>query len=84
VSSPQPLPSLESIAHRAARQFGLVFNEQIFAVENLAALRAQAENESAAQPADPPAPEFPAQDTPLQIPPGIDRLRRSKSRPVNA
>ena len=36
------LPSLEAIAHQAARQFGLVFGEQVLAVESLAALRAQA------------------------------------------
>ena len=28
-ATPSPCPALESIAHRAARQFGLVFNEQV-------------------------------------------------------
>jgi lipoyl(octanoyl) transferase len=79
VTTPQSLPSLESIAHRAARQFGLVFGEQILGVESLAALRAQAEAISV-----PAAPEFPAEDTPLQIPPEIERLRRTKDRPISA
>jgi lipoyl(octanoyl) transferase len=78
----EDLPSLESIAHRAARQFGLVFGEQILAVESLAALRAQADAPSA-NPSQP-RPEFPAEDTPLQIPPEIERLRGVKDRPVNA
>jgi lipoyl(octanoyl) transferase len=85
VADPKSLPSLEAIAHRAARQFGLVFNEQILAVENLDALRAQARAavpESAAS--DFPAQEFPANDTPLQVPPEIGRLRNPKPRPVNA
>ena len=37
------LPSLESIAHEAARQFGHVFSQQVLAVESLDALRAQAQ-----------------------------------------
>jgi len=77
VASPQSLPSLESIAHRAARQFGLIFGEQILALESLDVLRAQANSGPAAQP-EPPVREFPAQDTPLQIPPEIERLRRAK------
>ena len=32
VSRPETLPSLESIAHQAARQFGQVFNEQVLAL----------------------------------------------------
>jgi lipoyl(octanoyl) transferase len=68
------LANLEAIAHQAARQFGFVFNQQILAVENLATLRAQA---SAATP-----PDFPAQDTPLQIPPEVERLTHPKDRPI--
>ena len=41
VADAKNLPSLESLAQRAARQFGLVFNEPVELVENLAALRAQ-------------------------------------------
>ena len=36
------LPGLEEIAHRAARQFGHVFGQQVLAVESLDALRTQA------------------------------------------
>ena len=73
---PEALPSLEAMAHQAARQFGLVFNQQILAVESLAALRAQA---AAALPLT-----FPAQDTPLQIPSEVERLAHSKDRPILA
>jgi lipoyl(octanoyl) transferase len=74
------LPGLESIAHSAARQFGFVFNQQILAVQSLDALRAQVA--SAARESS--APEFPAEDTPLQVPREIERLRHSKPRPVSA
>ncbi len=98
VTDPSSLPSLESLAHMAARQFGLVFNEPILALESLAVLRAQAQAsaESALEPPAPaapdpdsstsefPAPVFPANDTPLQIPPEIERLRRTKDRPIPA
>ena len=73
----QDIPALEAVAHQAARQFGRVFNQQILAVESLAALRAQAKTAP-----NPPA--YPAQDTPLQIPPEIDRLLQKKERPISA
>jgi lipoyl(octanoyl) transferase len=72
----EAVPSLEALAHQAARQFGLVFGQQVLAVESLAALRAQAE------PAI--APAFPAQDTPLQIPIEFDRILHKKDRPIPA
>jgi lipoyl(octanoyl) transferase len=78
VENQAALPSLEAIAHQAARSFGLVFAEQVLAVESLAALRAQAE----AAPALPP--QFPAEDTPLQIPPEVERLRGGAGRPIRA
>jgi len=81
VSCPETLPTLESIAHQAARQLGHVFNEQMLALASLDVLRAQLQSQL--QPA-PAAPDFPAQDTPLQVPPEIERLRRSKDRPVSA
>jgi lipoyl(octanoyl) transferase len=90
VADSSTLPSLESIAHRAACQFGLVFNQQTLAVENLEALRAHArsalENQVAPESAvsESAAQEFPAQDTPLQRPPEIERLRNAKPRPVSA
>ena len=68
VSDPAALPTLEILAHRAARQFGMVFDEPIEMLASLAALRAQAQAAS--------APESPAQDTPLQVPPEIERLRQ--------
>jgi lipoyl(octanoyl) transferase len=89
VTDAKNLPSLESIAQMSARQFGLVFNEPVALVENLAELRALADAEpespaSKSSASEFPAPVFPAQDTPLQIPPEIERLRRSKDRPVSA
>jgi lipoyl(octanoyl) transferase len=42
IAKPADLPTLESIAHQAARQFGLVFRQQVLAVENLTVLRSQA------------------------------------------
>jgi lipoyl(octanoyl) transferase len=76
--NPPAVPTLEAIAHQAARSFGQVFGEQVLAVESLAALRAQA----AAAPQVPP--QFPAQDTPLQIPPEVERLRGGAERPIRA
>jgi lipoyl(octanoyl) transferase len=78
VPRPDELPNLEAIAHQAARQFGLVFDQQVLAVESLAALRAQAED------APVKAPEFPAEDTPMQVPPEVERLRGTGDRPVRA
>ncbi len=68
------VPSLEATAEQASRQFGLVFGEQVLAVESLAALRAQA--------AAPPS--FPAEDTPLQVPAEVERLLGITDRPVRA
>ncbi len=89
IADSNSLPGLESLAHRAARQFGLVFNEPVEFVASLAPLRAQAGAKSDSPDPDFPAPEFPAQefpanDTPLQIPPEIERLRHRKDRPVSA
>ncbi|MGA3033938.1 MAG: lipoyl(octanoyl) transferase LipB [Terracidiphilus sp.] len=92
VANPKSLPGLEDLAHRAARQFGQVFNQQVLALENLDALRTHARSVGPGQETPAPesaapesrAPEFPAEDTPLQVPPEIDRLRRAKPRPVSA
>ena len=75
VSNPAALPPLEDVARRAARQFGQVFGEPVEALKSLAVLRAQA----AAAPA-----QFPAEDTPLQLPPEVERLRGGAERPVRA
>jgi lipoyl(octanoyl) transferase len=69
------LPTLEVIAHQAARNFGEVFGEQVLAVESLAVLRDQA----AVAP-----PQFPAEDTPLQVPAEVERLLGSAERPLRA
>jgi lipoyl(octanoyl) transferase len=71
------LPTLEAVAHQAARQFGQVFGEQVLAVESIEALRAQAaERQGAAA--------FPAEDTPLRVPAEIERLRQGGEPPVRA
>ena len=75
VKSPEGLPTLEDLAHQAARCFGQVFGEPVLAVESLAAMRAQAE----AAP-----PQFPAEDTPLQIPAEVERLLGCAERPIRA
>ena len=80
------LPSLEALAHCAAREFGAVFGEPAEMVESLTAFRAKAQAAHASVqtlPASgPPAQEFPAEDTPLQVPAAIERLRGGKSRPI--
>ncbi len=81
--SPEGLPTLEAIAHQTARRFGQVFGEQVLAVESMKALRAQAANDAAAPPQFP-APAFPAQDTPLQVPAEVERLHGDGKRPERA
>jgi len=76
VANPGLVPMLESIANEAARQFGIVFQEQVLAVESLDALRAQARASN--------SPQVPAEDTPLQVPREIERLRGDAERPVRA
>lgn len=68
------LPTLEEIAHVAARQFGQVFREQVLAVESVKALRAQA---AAKQ-------EFPAEDTPVRVPAEVKHLHGCPESPVRA
>lgn len=65
------LPEMEAVADAAARQFGMVFDERVLAVENLDGLRAMA------------AREFPAEDTPVRVPAEVERLRGGAERPVN-
>jgi lipoyl(octanoyl) transferase len=59
------LPDLETIAHEAARQFGQVFQKQVLALDSVNALLETAGPEH----------EFPAEDTPLQVPEEVERLR---------
>ncbi len=88
VRNPQALPALEAIADQAARNFGQVFGEQVLAVESLAALRAQAAASPLILSQPPPQSsvpaQFPAEDTPLQVPPEVERLRGRAERPVRA
>lgn len=79
MADPAQVPALEAIADQAARQFGLVFGEQIVAVQNLAALREQAQSKPAENSRLPLA-----NDTPLQVPREVERLRNSHERPVRA
>ncbi len=74
----EQIPSLEELAHRAARQFGVVFQEPVGAVESIEALRAAARTECSD------AVRFPANDTPLEIPREIERLRHKANRPIRA
>ena len=77
VAEPGKLPGLEAIAHQAARQFGLVFQEQVLALADLAALRAAIAGQSTGHTGAP-------QDTPLRFPPELERLRNPKHKPVDA
>jgi lipoyl(octanoyl) transferase len=72
------LPDLQAISHQAARHFGFVLDQQVLAVDSLDALRAQA----LAAPAT--APQPPAEDTPLQVPAEVERLRGVGTRPTHA
>lgn len=81
ISEPSRLPTLESAAHEAARQFGMVFGEPVLAMENLAALRACGD---AAERQESPAPEFPAEDTPMRAPEHLERLVGAPARSVRA
>jgi lipoyl(octanoyl) transferase len=91
VADPSTLPNLEAIAHQAARQFGHIFGEQVLGVESLAALRFQSSNAPAPK-AQSPAPEVPqltaaqvlGEDTPVQVPREVERLRGIVERPVRA
>jgi lipoyl(octanoyl) transferase len=68
------LPSLENIAHQAASQFGHVFSQQVLALDSLDALRDHAEARK----------NFPAEDTPLQVPKNLRHLHTDPSDPVQS
>lgn len=80
----EAMPALEIVAQEAARLFGQIFAVPMEEVGSLTELRSHAEEETD-RPLFP-APQFPAEDTPLQIPPEVERLRygRVKERPVRA
>jgi len=75
VADPAALPSLEDLALEAARQFGRVFRQELELIESIEALRASA------KPADEPPR---GEDTPLQAPEELRRLRGDAERPVRA
>jgi lipoyl(octanoyl) transferase len=87
VPDPTTLPSLESMAQQAARQFGSVFHQPVLALESIDALRASAtqpcadpEDKSADKPEDnsePPKPE-----PPMQVPSEVERLHGRTTRPI--
>ncbi|HET7105096.1 MAG TPA: lipoyl(octanoyl) transferase LipB [Terracidiphilus sp.] len=72
------LPDLEAIARQAARQFGLVFDQQVLAVDGLEALRAHAQRAGVS------GPRPPTQDTPLEVPREVERLHGERERPLRA
>jgi lipoyl(octanoyl) transferase len=81
VTETAQIPSLETLAHRAARQFGVVFEQPVEALFDLDALRAAARAKDA-NAVERNAQDFPANDTPLEIPPQIERLQGKAGRPV--
>jgi len=62
----------------------LVFDEPVLAVESLAALWAQAEAAPSNAANVAAAPAFPAEDTPMKVPPEVERLRGHAERPVRS
>src|SRR5258708_11215852 len=88
-ADPAKLPDLEAIANQAARQFGNVFKQPMLTVESLEALREIAARTPRRESADlgrpvQDRPVFPAEDTPLQIPGEVERLRDARSHPERA
>ncbi len=84
VPDPTGLPNLESVANLAARQFGSVFKQPVLALESLEALREDAAGRPKRKEPEPTPQAFPAEDTPLQIPEEIERLRGNVSRSERA
>ena len=81
IAAGETTPALESIADQAARQFGQVFGVQIVVIESLEDLRSTVN----APQAPPTAPQvLLPEDTPLQVPPEVERLAGKPERPVRA
>jgi lipoyl(octanoyl) transferase len=79
LTAPSALPGLDVVAHEAARQFGIVFGQELVELQSVDQLRQQAaETESQS------AVEFPAEDTPVRVPEEVNRLRGGAERPVRA
>lgn len=68
VTDPASLPSLEQVAQQAARQFGQVFHEQVLAVESLNVLRERASSRGRITRTSQ------SEDTPMRVPPEVERL----------
>jgi lipoyl(octanoyl) transferase len=75
------LSGLEAIAHEAAHQFGIVFRQELAELQSVDALRQSAAEAAAGSGS---VPEFPAEDTPVQVPAEVDRLLGNAERPVRA
>jgi lipoyl(octanoyl) transferase len=89
VQQSRDLPALEAVAHEAARQFGLVFDQQVLAVESLEALRSfhpcgKERRENGAPNHGAAKAEFPAEDTPVRVPAEVERLRHKEGCPIQA
>jgi len=65
------LPSLQQVAHQAARQFGQIFAQQMLAVDSIEALRERPAEKRG----------LPAQDTPLRVPAEVKRLHGDPEHP---
>jgi lipoyl(octanoyl) transferase len=79
LADPATLPQLEAIANEAARQFGIVFKQEMVELQNVDQLRqsaAEAESQSGEK--------FPAEDTPVRVPEEVNRLRGGAEGPVRA
>lgn len=66
------LPGLEEIAQHAARHFGQVYGQPVLALKSLDVLRKQAAARR----------DFPAEDTPAQVPTEVERLHGDPEGPV--
>ncbi len=79
LADPATLPQLEEIANEAARQFGIVFKQEMVELQNVDQLR-QSAAESESQSGE----KFPAEDTPVRVPEEVNRLRGGAEGPVRA
>jgi lipoyl(octanoyl) transferase len=78
MAEPGQVPALEELAHRAARAFGEVFHEPVQAVKSIEELRSEGRAAGGSEK------DYPANDTPLAIPPEIERLLHKGERPIRA
>lgn len=75
---PATLPDLDAMADEAARQFGNVFKQPVVAIGSVNELRAHACQNAADEGSAPRT--FPAEDTPLQVPDELERVRGNSPR----